>query len=75
MRRKFSGENAALAALYLVGVEKEIDALRRELTGIKKCFGYKLMRFYGSIIDQALPDDTKRGKLKRRALDLLRDSS
>ncbi len=55
--------------------EIEIDALRRELMGIKKCFGYKFMRFYGSIIDQALPDGTKRGEFKRRVLDLLRGSS
>ena len=55
--------------------EKEIDALRSELIGIKKCFGYKFMRLYGSIIDQALPDGTKRGEFKRRVLDLLRGSS
>jgi len=75
LRRKFSGGNAALAELYLVGLEKETDALRSELMGIKKCFGYKLMRLYGSIIDQTVPDDTKRGELKRKVVDLLRGSS
>ena len=54
--------------------EKEIDALRSELTSIKKCFGYKFMRFYGSVIDQALPDGTKRGEFKRRVLHSLRGS-
>jgi len=55
--------------------EKEIDALRSELMGIKKCFGYKVMRLYGSVIDQALPDGTRRGELKRRVLHRLRGSS
>jgi glycosyltransferase involved in cell wall biosynthesis len=80
LRRKFGNETAALSKLYLMGLEKEIDEiekdrdrLRNELVGIQKCFGYKLMRFYGSIIDQALPDGTKRGELKRKVVDHLRD--
>jgi len=82
LRRKFRSGSAALAELYLVGLEKERDetekernALRSELTDIKNSFGYKFMRLYGSIIDQTLPDGTKRGELKRRVLDLLRGSS
>ncbi len=55
-------------------MEKEIDALRSELMDIKNCVGYKFMRFYGSIIDQALPNGTKRGVLKRRVLHRLRGS-
>lgn len=68
LRRKFCVGSAALAELFIVEIEKE-------LTNIKKCFGYKLMRLYGSIIDQALPDGTRRGELKRTVLDLLRGSS
>jgi glycosyltransferase involved in cell wall biosynthesis len=56
---------------WAASIEKERIALRSELTNIKKCFGYKLMRLYGPIIDQALPDGTRRGELKRRVLDLL----
>ena len=51
-----------------------MDALRSELLGIKKCFGYKLMRLYGPMIDQALPDGTRRGELKRRIVVSLRGS-
>jgi glycosyltransferase involved in cell wall biosynthesis len=67
VRRRFSiaGGSVALAELYSVELEKE-------LVGIKKCIGYRFMRFYGSVIDQALPDHTRRGKLKRRVLDILR---
>jgi len=75
LRRKFRSGSAALAELYITELENERDAFRSELRDIKKCFGYKFMRLYGSIIDQTLPDGTKRGKLKRRVLDLLRDSS
>jgi len=75
LRRKYSSGNAALRELYIAGLEKETDALRSELTGIKKCFGYKFMRLYGSIIDQALPDGTRRGELKRRIVNILRGSS
>jgi len=74
IRRRFIGLSATFTELYIVELEKERDALMSELIGIKKCFGYKFMRFYGSIIDQALPDNTRRGKLKRRALDILRDA-
>ena len=75
LRRKFRSENAGLTELYIDGIEEDRDALRSELTGIKKCFGYKLMRLYGSIIDQALPDGTRRGELKKRVVDFLRGSS
>jgi glycosyltransferase involved in cell wall biosynthesis len=82
LRRKFCNGSVALTELYRVGLEKEIDEiekdrdrLRSELTGIRSCVGYKFMRFYGSVIDQTLPDGTRRGGLKRRVLDLLRGSS
>jgi len=75
LRRKYSSGNATLTELYTVGLEKEMDALRSELMGIKKCFGYKFMGLYGSIIDQTLPDGTRRGELKRRVVDSLRGSS
>jgi len=78
LRRKYSSGSAALSELYIAELEKELDALRsaqEELTGIKNCVGYKFMRLYGSIIDQTLPDGTRRGELKRRVLDLLRRSS
>jgi len=74
IRRKFRNGNVALAELYITGLENERDALRNELRGIKKCFGYRFMRFYGSIIDQSLPDGTKRGELKRKVVDHLRGS-
>lgn len=81
VRRKFCGGSDALTELYLVGLEKEIDeieknrdALRNELTGIKKSFGYKFMQLYGFIIDQILPDGTRRGKLKRAVVDRIRNS-
>jgi len=75
VRRKFRNGNAALAELYITGIENERDVLRSELRGIKKCFGYKLMRLYGHIIDQTFPDGTKRGELKRKLVDHLRGSS
>src|SRR5208282_6427633 len=75
LRRKFRSGSAALTELYIDGIEKERHALRSELAGIKNSFGYKFMRLYGSIIDQALPNGTRRGELKRRVLDLLRGSS
>jgi len=74
-KRELRGGNTALTELYIVKIEEEIDALRSELTGIKNCFGYKFMRRYSSIIEQALPDGTRRGELKRRALDILRGQS
>ena len=75
LRRKFCAGSAALTELYIVEIEKERDELRSELANIKKCFGYKLMRLYGSIIDQTLPDGTRRGELKRRVLVILRGPS
>jgi len=75
LRRKFRSENTALSELYIDGIEKERDALRSELADIRKCFGYKLMRLYGSIIDQALPDGTRRGEIKKRVSDFIRGSS
>ena len=69
IRRRFSiaGGSAALAELYSVELEKE-------LMGIKKCFGYKFMRFYSSIIEQALPDNTRRGEIKRKIINRIRNS-
>ena len=66
LRRKFSSGNSALTECYIAGIENERDALRSELMGIKKCFGYKFTRFYGSMIDQILPNDTRRGEIKKR---------
>ncbi|MFI5448903.1 MAG: glycosyltransferase family 2 protein [Candidatus Bathyarchaeia archaeon] len=81
LRRRFGRGSVALAEFYLVGLEKERDeieqerdALRSELRGIKKCFGYKFLRFYSSIIDQTLPDGTHRGDFKRKVVDLMRGS-
>jgi glycosyltransferase involved in cell wall biosynthesis len=71
LRRKYRSGSTALTELYIAELEKELD----ELTGIKKCFGYKLMRLYGHIIDQTLPDGTKRGELKRKVVNRLRGSS
>jgi hypothetical protein len=75
LRRRFRGGNAALAELYISEIENERDALRSELTSLQNSFGYKFMRLYGSIIDQTLPDGTKRGELKKRVLNLLIGSS
>jgi glycosyltransferase involved in cell wall biosynthesis len=79
LRRKFSLENPALTELYLVEIEKERDTLEKErdalsgeLTDIKNCYGYKFMRLYGPVVDQALPDGTRRGEFKRSVLALLR---
>jgi len=65
VRRKFSNGSEALEELYLVGLEKERDRIAKE----------KIMRPFGSIINKALPDYTKRGKIKRKVLNLLRGSS
>ena len=73
LRRKFCSQNAALSEQYIATLENRNDALRNELTGIKRCFGFKAMKFYGSIIDGVLPDDTRRGKLKRKAVDRIRN--
>jgi glycosyltransferase involved in cell wall biosynthesis len=74
VRRKFSKGSPVLTDLYYIGMEKELDALSSELMGIKKCFGYKLMRLYGSIIDRVLPDNTRRGELKRKIINRIRHS-
>src|SRR5208282_2343957 len=74
VRRKFCSESPALIDLYFAGMEKEIDAFRSELMGIKKCFGYKFMQSYSSIIEQALPDNTRRGELKRKIINRIRNS-
>ncbi len=88
VRRRFIEGSAALTDLYFVELEKERnalrselmsvknqrDVLRNELVGIKRSFGYKLMQLYGPIIDAALPDGTRRGKLKRNVKDCIRDS-
>ena len=97
LRRRFSLESgrAEHAKLYVAKIEEERDALRSELTdikkdrdalrserdglrseltGIKNNFGYKFMRLYGSIIDQTLPDGTRRGELKRKVVDHIRSS-
>jgi hypothetical protein len=74
VRRKFCSQDAALAEQFIVTLEKENDALSNELNGIRRCFGYRVMRLYGSIIDGALPDDTRRGKLKRKVVDRIRGS-
>ncbi len=81
VRRMFSLGSAALTQLYIMGIEKERDAfwndkneLWNELRDIRECFGYKFMRFYGSVIDRTLPDGTKRGELKRKAVGRLKGS-
>jgi len=74
VRRKFREGNMALAELYIAGLEKDRDALVRELEDINSSFGYKFMRLYSSMIDQILPDGTKRGKLKRKLVDQIRNS-
>ena len=74
IRRRFIVGNVVLAELYFGRLEKERDMFRDELMDIKRCFGYKLMQLYGSIIDGALPDGTRRGKLKRKVVDCIRDS-
>ncbi len=80
VRRRLCGGSAALTDLYFE-LEKERDALRTELMGtkseligIKKCFGYKFMRFYSSIIEQALPDNTRRGEFKRKVINRIINS-
>jgi glycosyltransferase involved in cell wall biosynthesis len=73
VRRKFCSGSAALTNLYFVGLENEIDALRSELLGIKKCSGYKFMQFYSSIIEHALPDNTRRGELKKKIINRIRN--
>ena len=88
LRRKFCIGSAALIGLYLGALEKEIesyrgelkriekerDMLRTELMGIKKCFGYKFMGFYSSIIEQVLPDNTRRGEIKRKIINRITNS-
>lgn len=80
VRRRFCGGSATFTDLYFE-LEKERDALRTELIGtkseligIKKCFGYKFMRFYSSIIEQALPDNTRRGEFKRKVINRIINS-
>ena len=41
---------------------------------IKRCFGNKFMRLYASIIDGALPDGTRRGEIKRKIINRIRNS-
>jgi hypothetical protein len=43
-----------------------------ELDSIKSSFGYRVMRFYGSRIDRAFPDDTRRGEFKKIIRESLR---
>ena len=74
VRRKYCSESATFIDLYSIGLENEIDALRNELLSIKKCFGYKFMQSYSSIIEQVLPDGTKRGELKRKIINRIRNS-
>jgi hypothetical protein len=62
VRRRFIGENARLAELRT-----------SVLIGLKKSSGYKFMRFYSSIIEPALPKDTRRGKLKRKVVNHIRN--
>ncbi len=73
-REMLKKERDALRS-QLTSAEKEMDSLRGELASIRKSFGYKLMRLYGPIIDVTLPDNTKRGALKRRVLGVLRGST
>ena len=74
VRRKFRRDSAALTELYITGLEKERNAVMSELMGVKKCFGYKFMQSYSSIIEQVLPDGTKRGELKRKIINRIRNS-
>ena len=55
-----SALNATLSTLT-----KTLWSTQGELEDIKRSFGYKLMRFYGSRIDRLLPDGTRRGEFKR----------
>ena len=73
VRLKSCNGSAALIDLYFGGIEKETDALRSELMGIKKSFGYKFMRSYSSIIEQIMPDNTRRGELKRKIINHVRN--
>jgi len=40
---------------------RQLGEAKRELLEIRHSLGYKVMRFYGSRIDRALPDGTSRG--------------
>jgi hypothetical protein len=46
-----------------------------ELQSIKFRFGFAVMRFYGTRIDRAFPDGTKRGEFKKLVRESLRTAS
>jgi alpha-1,6-rhamnosyltransferase len=78
-RRKSCATGMVTNELYLSELEREIAEIEKEnemlwteLGGIRKCFGYKLMQHYGPLIDEVLPDGTKRGRIKRTIVDRLR---
>ena len=74
IRRRFVVGSPRLLDLYSAEMDKERYMLRNELLFIKSCFGYKFMRLYGSMIDGALPDGTRRGKLREKIVDRIRQS-
>jgi len=51
---------------------RQLGEAKRELLEIRHSLGYKVMRFYGSHIDQLLPDGTSRGVLRKRVVTNLR---
>lgn len=54
--------------------DEQVESVSNLLIG-RDSLEYKFMRFYSSIIHRALPDGTKRGRLKRKVVNRLRVSS
>jgi len=46
-------------------LEEQNSIAQKTLNEIRNSFGYKFMRFYASRIDRLLPDNTRRGRLKK----------
>jgi len=65
-------EEAARLKNDLSAKEKETTRLKNEIHEIKRTVGYRFARFYGSRVDQVFPDGTKRGELRRKAIERLR---
>jgi glycosyltransferase involved in cell wall biosynthesis len=53
-------------------LEYGLSQQQTELDGIRNSLGYKWVHFYGSKIDQLLPNGTTRGKFKQKMTKLLR---